>query len=150
MTNPPEEWRFLPQGFLHPAGAGDRVCLHCKYFHYHPTVLCLPICACHLHQGLVENQRESWCAALIGRQGTVQTSKKGCRSTPEFWFGSVNPLIRYKDVTPQSSSSDPPTGMRRIAFLPSLISNSAPGSSSSMAVYALPTRRLPLPCTFAV
>ena len=32
------------------------------------------------------------CAALIGRQGTVQTSKKGCRSTPEFWFGSVNPL----------------------------------------------------------
>ncbi len=34
------------------------------------------------------------CADLNGRQETVQTSKKGCRSTPEFWFGSVNPLIR--------------------------------------------------------
>ena len=101
-------------------------------------------------RGWWKTRDSSWCAALIGRQGTVQTSKKGCRSTPEFWFGTLNPLIRYQDFTPQSSSSDPPTGMRRIAFLPSLISNSAPGSSSSMEVYALPTRRLPLPCTFAV
>ena len=24
-----------------------------------PTFLCLPICACHLHQGLVDNQKQS-------------------------------------------------------------------------------------------
>ena len=48
-------------------------------------------------RGWWKNRDSSWCAALIGRQGTVQTSKKGCRSTPEFWFGSVNPLIRNQD-----------------------------------------------------
>ena len=50
------------------------------------------------------------CAALNGRQGTTYTSKKGCRSTPEFWFGSVNPLIRYQDLTPQTLLQNHPQG----------------------------------------
>ena len=86
-------------------------------------------------------------AAPTGRPESDQAPKKGHRSTPEFWFGSVNPLPGPHS---SDSSSEPPTGMRRIAFLPSLISNSSPGFRSSMAVYALPTRRLPLPCTVAV
>jgi len=44
-----------------------------------------------------------------------------------------------------SSSSEPPTGIRRIDFLPNLISNSMPGSRPSMAVYALPISRLEFP-----
>ena len=35
---------------------------------------------------------------LIGRQGTVSAPKKGHRSTPEFWFGTVNPSILYQDL----------------------------------------------------
>ena len=84
---------------------------------------------------------------LIGHPEGGQAPKKGHRSTPKFWFGSVNPLPGPHS---SDSSSEPPTGMRRIAFLPSLISNSSPGFRSSSAVYALPTRRLPLPCTVAV
>ena len=48
------------------------------------------------------------------------------------------------------SSSEPPTGTRRIAFFPSLISNSSPVFSSRSEVYAFPMRRLPLPCTTAL
>ena len=95
---------------------------------------------------LVDNQKQSTSVALIGRPESAQAPKKGHLGTPEFWFGSVNPL---QGPHSSDSSSEPPTGMRRIAFLPSLISNSAPGSRSSRAVYALPIRRLPLPCTVA-
>ncbi len=86
------------------------------------------------------------CAASTGRPETYQAPKKGHRSTPKSWFWTVDPLRRPHS---SDSSSEPPTGVRRIAFLPSLISNSAPGSRPSIAVYALPTRRLPLPCTVA-
>ena len=41
-------------------------------------------------------------AALIGCPESGQAPKKGHRSTPKFWFGSVNPLIRYQDLTPQT------------------------------------------------
>ena len=92
MSNPPEEWRFLPHGFLQPAGDGDRACLYCRYFHYHPTFLCLPICAGHLHQGLVDNQKHPASAAVIGRQGRMKTPKKGHGSTPEIDLGL---LLRY-------------------------------------------------------
>ena len=41
-------------------------------------------------------------AVLIGHPEGGQAPKKGHRSTPKFWFGSVNPLIRYQDLTPQT------------------------------------------------
>mgnify|MGYP007016733199 FL=1 len=76
MTNPPEEWRFLPHGFLQPAVDGEHVCLYCRYFNYHPTFLCLPICACHLHQGLVDNQKQSSvCCPEWTSRGRVGTKK---------------------------------------------------------------------------
>ena len=37
-------------------------------------------------------------ADLIGRPKSDQAPKKGHRNTPEFRFGSVNPLIRYQDL----------------------------------------------------
>ena len=85
MTNPPEEWRFLPHGFLQPGGDGQKVCLYCQHFEHHPTFLCLPICACHLHQGLVDNQKHcsSVCCKDWTSRGRVGT-KKGHQSTPEF------------------------------------------------------------------
>ena len=49
-------------------------------------------------------------AALIGRPESDQAPKKGHRSTPEFWFGSVNPLIRYQDLTPQTLLQNHPQG----------------------------------------
>ena len=49
-------------------------------------------------------------AALIGCPETDQAPKKGHRSTPEFWFGSVNPLIRYQDLTPQTLPQNHPQG----------------------------------------
>ena len=49
-------------------------------------------------------------AALIGHQGNAQTSKKGCRSIPKFWFWTVNPLIRYQDFTPQTLPQNHPQG----------------------------------------
>ena len=95
-----------------------------------------------------------WCitksnpasAVPTGCLESGQAPKKGHRSTPKSWFWTVNPLPGPHS---SDSSSKPPTGVRRIAFLPSLISNSAPGSRPNIAVYALPTRRLPLPCTVA-
>ena len=48
--------------------------------------------------------------ALIGHQGNVQTLKKGCRSTPKSWFWTVNPLIRYQDLTPQTLPPNHPQG----------------------------------------
>ena len=38
------------------------------------------------------------CAAPNGPPEDVQAPKKGHRSTPEFWFGTVNPSILYQDL----------------------------------------------------
>jgi len=48
------------------------------------------------------------------------------------------------------SSSAAPRGMSLICLRPSLISNSSPGWRPSIAVYALPTMRLPLNCTLVL
>ena len=48
--------------------------------------------------------------ALIRRPETDRAPKKGHRSTPKFWFGSVNPLIRYQDLTPQTLLQNHPQG----------------------------------------
>ena len=49
-------------------------------------------------------------AARTGRPESGQAPKKGHRSTPKFWFGSVNPLIRYQDLTPQTLLQNHPQG----------------------------------------
>ena len=48
--------------------------------------------------------------ALIGCPETDRAPKKGHRSTPEFGVGSVNPLIRYQDLTPQTLLQNHPQG----------------------------------------
>ena len=47
---------------------------------------------------------------LIGHPEGGQAPKKGHRGTPKFWFGSVNPLIRYQDLTPQTLLQNHPQG----------------------------------------
>ena len=59
-----------------------------------------------------------WCitrsnptsAALIGHPKSDQASKKGHRSTPEFRFGTVSPLIRYQNLTHQTLRQNHPQG----------------------------------------
>ena len=48
--------------------------------------------------------------APTGCPESGQAPKKGHRSTPKFWFGSVNPLIRYQDLTPQTLLQNHPQG----------------------------------------
>ena len=54
------------------------------------------VCVCHLHKVWWTTRSNPTSIALIGRQGTVQTSKKWHRSTPKFWLGSVDSLIRCR------------------------------------------------------
>ena len=50
------------------------------------------------------------CAAPTGRPETEQAPKKGHRSTPKSWFWTVNPLISYQDLTPQTLPPYHPQG----------------------------------------
>ena len=40
----------------------------------------------------------------------IKHQKRGPRSTPKSWFWTVNPLIRYQDLTPQTLPPNHPQG----------------------------------------
>ena len=58
MSNP-EEWGYIPFGHLQPTGDGANACLYCSHYESHPTLVCVPITVCHLHQGLIQRERVS-------------------------------------------------------------------------------------------
>ena len=67
-------------------------------------------CACHLHQGLVDNQKQSSVRCPDWTPRDRSSTKKGHRSTPKSWFQTVYPLNRYQDLTPQTLPPNHPQG----------------------------------------
>ncbi|MFN9694671.1 MAG: galactose oxidase [Synechococcaceae cyanobacterium] len=71
---PLEEWPWLERPLLR-ASRSSEVCLTCHFFRHHPAPQCIPLLACHLHQGLIAhgehlNQRcTNWTANQQNRGG---------------------------------------------------------------------------------
>ena len=47
-----EHWPWLDQDLLR-SSRSHQVCMTCHFFRHHAGVNCIPVLACHLHQGLI-------------------------------------------------------------------------------------------------
>jgi hypothetical protein len=47
-----EDWSWLDEGVL-CSSRSRQVCMTCHFFRHHTRPNCIPLLACHLHQGLI-------------------------------------------------------------------------------------------------